>query len=465
MKKVLSLILSTLVLCSMTGCSGETASTTIANTTTEDDDVVNPVDISDIELDMSKDIDISGTVLRYLGCYDITKAGDIKPAVKYLEENYDCSIEVEIVSSLAIMEKMSTYISSGNSPDLVDVQDDTFPYYIAKNAYEPLDGYFDLNAPQWIDCKPIIESYAIGGKCYYVPWAYSLNSRYLIYNRGLFTEYGIDDPKELYDAGTWTWDAMYKCMTDFTSKTSAEEPLGLYGSLASSFIATSGESLITYKDGVFASNINSPAITRAQNFLEKLRKEGLSAFAPKDSSSVDLEPIINGSCAFQAMGGWIVADFTKRMAKDETLDIFFVPMPRDPSADKYYYSYTTFGYMVPAGSEHVQAAAAFIDCCRLGHSDPELLEVIRASEKRSKKYTDEMQEFMASFEEMGNFESDSLILEYAYGIDSNLREQVINPMFENMAFDNSEEQTTWTVMRDSYSYLINESVDTINSTI
>ena len=161
----------------------------------------------------------------------------------------------------------------------------------------------------------------------------------------------------------------------------------------------------------------------------------------------------------------MLADYAKRMARDETLDIFFVPTPRDPSADKYCYSYTTFGYLVPAGSKNVQAATTFIDCCRLGHSDPDLLAVIRASEKRSKKYTDEMQEFMQSFEELGNYDPDSLILEYAYGIDSSLREQVITPMLENMAFDNSEEQTTWTAMRDSYKYLIDDAVNSANSAI
>ena len=43
-----------------------------------------------------------------------------------------------IVSSLQIQEKLTAAISSGESPDLVDYADNTFPLLMSKNMYTPL---------------------------------------------------------------------------------------------------------------------------------------------------------------------------------------------------------------------------------------------------------------------------------------------------------------------------------------
>lgn len=139
-----------LAACSNSGNGGfdsDTNSTASSTETTIDDEIENPVSIGDISIDAGEEVEPAE--LQYLGNYDITTAGDVKPAYKYFSEHYGCTIKCTIVGSLQILEKLTTAISAGESPDLVDYSDSTFPLMMSKNMYTPLDDYMNLSAPQW----------------------------------------------------------------------------------------------------------------------------------------------------------------------------------------------------------------------------------------------------------------------------------------------------------------------------
>ena len=102
------------------------------------------------------------------------------------------------------------------------------------------------------------------------------------------------------------------------------------------------------------------------------------------------------------------------MTKDDSLDIFFVPFPRDSQADEYYYSMSAFGYLVPAGSKLAEQASVFINCCRLSTTDEDLKATTKASIMKNKKYTDEQYDFLYSFKEINNFHA---VVDEPYGLD------------------------------------------------
>ena len=91
-----------LAACSNSASSGSGAgSADTTNTSTEttiDDEIENPVSVGDISIDAGEKVEAAE--LEYLGCYDITTAGDVKPSYKYLSENYGCTIKCTIVGSL-----------------------------------------------------------------------------------------------------------------------------------------------------------------------------------------------------------------------------------------------------------------------------------------------------------------------------------------------------------------------------
>ena len=478
-KKIISCMLAFATIVSAGSCNGggrtdtgnstATTTTAMATSTTVNDDIDNPVDVGDITLDVTDldTADIAGTTIKYLGVYDPTKAGDVKPAYKYFVENYDATMEIEICPDAEIMENVAKYIAADASPDLVDMRDNTFPYYIAKNSYEPLDQYFDLSAPQWDGVADIIDGYAVGGKHYYYPWCYYVAPCVMIYNRGLFNEYGINDPKELYDAGNWNWDTFYDCMVKFVENTKIEDAIGLYGYMSSSAINSTGKALISYDDGKFVNNLRSPEIDRAETFLEKLKKEGLSSLTYNDYSTVAHEPVIDGAAAFHIVGEWKITDYSKIQAKkgNEDLDIFFVPFPKDPSADKYYYAFKTFGYLVPAGSKNAKASCVFINCVRMSITDEELAATTKESIMKNKKYTDEQYEFWNLFHNATNFESDCLVKEFSSSFDTDTLSTVITPIQEDVPFvDDSEDKvTSWTVLKESNFNMLETKVEEKNT--
>ena len=455
---------------SFAACTTESSSSTSSSTesanstyfTTIDDEIENPVSIDNISIDAGDKVEPAELI--YLGCYDITTAGDVKPAYKYFSANYDCTIKCTIVGSLQILEKLTTAISSGDSPDLVDYADSTFPLIMSKNMYTPLDEYMDLSAPQWSGLEEYINNYRWNGNNYYYPWAYNVSPYFLVYNRGLYEELGIDDPKELYDEGNWTWDTMTDCIRKFIDSDVNGERTGLYGATAyaaQSIINSTGTPLISVgDDGKLVGNFDNANVDRAANFMQSLKKEGLASFQ-EGVIDVDTVPIKDGTAAFQAMGEWIISGYARDMTKDDTLDYFFVPFPRDPSADDYYYSMTTFGYLVPAGSKYAKQASVFINCCRLSNTDEDLKATTKESIMKNKKYTDEMYDFLIGFKEINNFKA---IVDEPYGLDETTG-QIIKDILGNTLFDLQNETyagQSWTQMREANIGAINKQIDYYN---
>ena len=121
--------------------------------------------------------------------------------------------------------------------------------------------YMELSAPQWSGLDQYINKYKWNGKNYYYPWAYNVSSYFLIYNRGVFEQIGLEDPKELYDEGKWTWEAMADVIRKFIDSDTDGNRTGLYGASeysAQAIIDSTGVPLIEIgEDGKLVSNFNN----------------------------------------------------------------------------------------------------------------------------------------------------------------------------------------------------------------
>ena len=458
------------------------SSVTQPSTTTVDDDVENPVDVTDISIEHAdfNDVTLETPVLKYLGNYDLTTAADIKPAWKLYEQTYaadyyDSATETyvypdgaekpivcQIVGSAQILDTLTALIQSDDSPDLVDKQDNTYPYMMSKNCYEDLTQYMDMSAPQWVDLQEYIDRYEYNGKHYYYPWSYDVSPQFLFYNRTLFDEYDIPDPATQWENNEWTWDTFLSAVQTFVSKSGSERTIGVYGAyLTDNFIASTGTMLIgTDENGKFISNIKNTEVERAATWLESnLRRTGLARVDYYgEYNNISEAPLVNGLSAFQAMGGWIFTNYCKNYPDS---DIFLVPFPRDPNADDYYYRTSTFGYLVPKGAKNIQGAACFINCCRLSVTNEDMIETTKASMMKSKKYSEEEYEFMQQFKHVENF---SAVVDENYCFDTDTSAMLQN-MLTDIGMDQSDEQQSWTQMVESNSPVINAALDDFNSVL
>lgn len=457
-KMICSAILAAAAVLSMAGCDSDTElksgdkdalqQSTSASTTTNtlDDDVNNPVDITDFV----EEATLENPNITYFGYYDMRVAGDIKPGVKLFEETYGGKIDYVSCTWDERIDKLQMMIAADNSPDLVDREEVSFPYMITMNVYEDLTDYIDLTQPHWQDYAPLVESYEWEGGHYYYPFTATALPDCLIYNKDVFENLGINDPKELYDKGEWTWDTFKQSMIQFMERQDGAIG-GVYGLLGNDIMLTTGVPLVGYEGGVITNNMETAALDRAASFLMELRREGL-AVRGDGMWSNEPAPLAKHKVAFLGVGTWKITDFCKDYP-DETYG--FVPYPRDPAADKYYYNCSAQGYFVPKGASNIEGAAAFIDIMRKCNEDPELKAVVKESIMNDKKYSEEQYEFLTSFEDIGRFD---YVINFSNGFNSDLS-KVIDGMLTNLAFEQGEDQKTWTQFKGEYKGVIDAVLD------
>lgn len=452
-KKLVSVSLCAAMILGMTACSQDgsgsvsPAATTTANTL--DDEERNPIDIDQF-VEEEEDT-LENPNLVYFGHYDARLAGDIKPGVKLFEETYGGTIDYMQVNWAEKMDRLQTLITTGQSPDIVDFDDSglSFPYLMTMNAYQDMTSYFEkyMDEAQWTPAyKELIERYSWNGAHYFYPFTVNALPDCLIYDPERFLSLGLDNPKELYLSDKWDWNSFKQIMVDFMTNNS-EAVGGVYGLVGADIFLSTGVPLITIDDGTVINNINNETIDRAANFLMDLRKQKI-AVRGDGMWSNESDPLVSGKVAFLGVGQWKICTFFHDYP-DQKME--FVPFPRDPLADKYYYGQKAFSYMVVSGAPNPEGAAAFINIMRKCYVDPELKAVVDQSIIADKLYDQETFDFLSSFDNIDNFD---LVVEGYTGFSSELT-NIINDMITNVTFEQGDEQKGWTQLRTEKEGAIN----------
>lgn len=356
-------------------------SNTTSASTTADPDENAPTDagIKEIGTDTYTPDGNSGKIV-WLGYYDLETDGSASEQYKiFTSELYGGQIDyVSTTSGTEYFEKLATMISSDDSPDIVRYEWQSFPTGMSKNMYEPLDGEIDLTSPLWSDMAETAENFAYKGKHYYYPYRITTNFA-LNYNKKSLEEYALPDPYDLYMENNWTWDTFKQLLIDWCN--ADDSHIGYAGEGAMSFIATTGTTLVkVQKDGTAKNNIGDINVSRAMDFCQELYRNGLTHqgelgdwVSPQtwaDNSDRLLFLGMNPEWTYGAAAKQVQ---DKKGAEDDICntvsDFAFVPFPRDPSADKYYIAYDTFGYMVAKGAKNKKGAVDWINLNRVYETD------------------------------------------------------------------------------------------------
>lgn len=364
-----------------------------AGTTTDPDaNAATDEEIKDLDTSTYTPSGNAGTV-KYLGYYDITVDQKGKQQVAIFEsEKYGGKIEwISAAFGDAYFDKLATMIASDDSPDLLTLEPQAFPYGVSKNMYEPLDDYFDIDDPLWADMKDMIESYDYKGKHYVFPHR-MMAWMGLEYNRKTIADAGLTDPYDLYKNGEWTWDAWRQLMMDFCNL--SDENIGYYATDATinAFVCTTGTVCIDYlPGGGVQNNLGDPNVTRAVEFLAEMGRSGLlypTSHPHGDWVSPQVFSTVSDKILFLGLEPeWSYIAMTENVQNPAGVendiigtvsDFAFVPYPRDPKSDKYYQGSTCFGYMIPRGAKNIDGAVEFIYCNRLFDTD----EAIQAQVKK-----------------------------------------------------------------------------------
>ena len=128
------------------------------------------------------------------------------------ESKYGGKVEFIITPWDQTTTSLITMINTGDVPDVVNVHNQNFPLWPAKNAVQPLDEYLDFSSGNF---NPVVtNAYTFGGKKYAA--GSSVAPVLIYYNKTLFEENAVKDPGAYYKEGKWNWEAFKTCGKEMT---------------------------------------------------------------------------------------------------------------------------------------------------------------------------------------------------------------------------------------------------------
>lgn len=410
-------------------------------------------------LEVSEDEKLENGTVKWLSWYDINPV-DNKPklaALELFESKYGGKIEYITTDYDGRYDKLSTLVLGGDSPDIFPGQEgETFPSKVLAGMFESWDDYLDFNdAELWTEgAKKLSDVHMLGGKHYLV--ATTTDSKCIvIYNKQTLEENGLDDPAELLEQGKWDWDAFRKMCVDYCSR---EEDKFAYDSwyFETNLLLTTGVPPISSENGLLKSNLSSPEVERAENFMFDLKKDDLPL--PKSEFEWKEQPqrIGEGKTLFYPIGTWALweADLS---AYGELDDIMFVPMPKDPKADKYYLPASMDAYVLCKGAPNPEGAAAFMKCKLISAKDENALAIEEKQYRTDYGWTDEMVEMWYKVRELTDANP---VINIHMGLEETVANQVDDGL-KQASFNG----TDWSVTRESISALTDLSIEETNKKI
>lgn len=293
-------------------------------------------------------------------------------------------------------DRLGQLVAAGDSPDMFPFEIGYFPLSAYMKMFQPIDGIVDTTTEDWSVYRDTMDQFLWDGKNWCATASVTTGAL-LWYRRSVAEEVGLTDPYVLYQNGEWTWDAFLQMAKTFQE--SGESKYVIDGwNTPDYFIGTTGVPLVSIENGKLKSNLNDPAIERAMALVENLAKEDYRYPWDLNGYSTNFRAWMNGDTLFFIDGTWMFEGDTMQKAikkfgwaEDE---VFFVPFPRDPSADQYYQVMTQNAFMLCGGATNVPGFQAWTNCVLTALKDPDVIQAQQEKSQRDYGWSDEQLDFL-----------------------------------------------------------------------
>ena len=161
-------------------------------------------------------------------------------------------------------------ISGGDVPDMMWMDNYTFPAYAVKEFFQPVDSIVDLDSDLWAETKSTADLYSINGSHYAAPISVTPTAL-LLYRKDIVENYGLADPYELYLNGEWNRDSFYSVMEDFCTQ---DGHYGINGYFSDPLFRAEGLPIVSYDGSEFKNNMNNERVIPIVDFLYDIKDNG-----------------------------------------------------------------------------------------------------------------------------------------------------------------------------------------------
>ena len=211
--------------------------------------------------------------------YSTTSFKQMKAA---FEKKYNLKIKTTKLVFNDYNKMVSQKMATGTSYDICYIHGSMFPGCVVGGSvlYNDLTEATNLVKSSVINTNRSKDLFSWDGKLYGVVADNSCFVHLMYYNKYKFQSAGLEDPRELYEAGKWTWDKIFEQGTQVTK---AGE---IYFGHQNEVVNLYGENAYYLKDGKFYNNIRSANIRKGLELLRKIYV-GNDAIGSMSTSSQD----------------------------------------------------------------------------------------------------------------------------------------------------------------------------------
>lgn len=305
-------------------------------------------------------IDMGGRTIRISAWWDMTPLGDSASSKAELEqieavkEKYNVNIEFVNVPFENYMDKFTTTTLAGEPfADIVMLENKSALPAILKGQLLKIEEFTDADS-NINNAQDVVKKNA--------PLAgdnYSFNrpgntGNSLMYNREIFKQLGLPDPKELFNNGEWTWEKFAELAKQATKDTNNDGKNDYWGfsgwglDIVRHFAAVNGAKAVDEVAG--KEMLGDPKMVEALEFVNKLYNVD-KVIKVKTGNSMEwteTETFKDGDVAMFIAAEWMVGDLQ--------FDFGIVPIPKGPNgSDEYAFADSAGqGLFIPKGVKDPQ---------------------------------------------------------------------------------------------------------------
>ena len=472
MKKFLALFLAALIIVSLVGCGKQKRQIIELTLSTEDAEAI--LMAAGIHLPDAASTPAAGKNIKLLSFYDefhnYNEGEVVNTGFFTFKEKYGCDIDWVETTWDQRMNDLANQVLSGDAPDFFPFETSLFPSGVMKGWIQSVDEYVDYNDPLWSGMRDYVYDYfSLAGKAYVICTDSDFGN-VVLYNRRVLREWGYDDPADLFANDEWTWQEFYDMCEDFSDPDADKFALdGWY--YPHGIIHSSGFTAVSYdpEQEKFVSNVDQPALERAQTLLYDLVKNEctfpIAERGWKTRNENNGGGMKEGLMLFYITGVW---DFRGTVESISAVygdvtegELMFVPMPRDDSGDgKYYMESSPKGYSIIKGARNPEGVALLASCERFKILDPTVISIDERQLKEIYYWTDEMLDMYKTCYKLANA-NETAIIAYGDGLGSPLTTFVGN--FEDQGF--ARDISSWAQIKENNKDNLEYYVDELNLTI
>ena len=250
----------------------------------------------------------------------------------------------------------ATRVGNGEPVDLVQ----SFPVYPARKIVQPIAQYLDLSKDCFYDS--VTNAFTFGGQAYAA--GNDVSPLVMYYNVDMFEANGVDLPRDLYEAGEWTWENFRRVAKELTADTDndGEEDqfgFGYWDTDYVSFLASNGTSNLIYnEDGTISTGYLTEAGTQTMTFLQECYTVDKCMW-PNSGDDTFTSGWSNGKLAMTLEFAYAILN--KSANGELSFEVDWVPMPQGPSGAGDTCLAGVTGWCIGITSALPEAAAKFIE--------------------------------------------------------------------------------------------------------